>query len=93
LLQYLAFGKPVVATSLPEVARFGDLVYLAGDHDTYVQQFQMALAEGANNAMVEERKQAARAWTWDANVERLDRILFDYQRLHWKADIVDSGER
>lgn len=63
--EYLAAGRPVVATSLPELAQFGAHVVRADDP----QGFAKAVAEAINTPLTEEAIEARRAFareqTWE----------------------------
>ncbi len=64
LYEYLARGKPVVATAMAELAECGDLIYIAGDADDYPAQLDRAVAE--NDPALRERRIAyAAANTWE----------------------------
>ncbi len=69
--EYLAAGKPVVGTPLPELAQFQPLVRVAGDVDGFVGAVEAALAEGDDPQAVAARLAAAAANTWDVRVERM----------------------
>jgi glycosyltransferase involved in cell wall biosynthesis len=69
--EYLATGKPVVGTPLPELAQFQPLVRLAGDVDGFVAAVEAALVEGDDPQAVAARLAVAAANTWDARVERM----------------------
>ena len=69
--EYLAAGKPVVGTPLPELAQFQPLVRLAGDVDGFVAAVEAALAEGDAPEAIAARLAAAGANTWDVRVERM----------------------
>ena len=69
--EYLATGKPVVGTPLPELAQFEPLVRLAGDVDGFVAVVEAALAEGDAPEAVTARLAVAAANTWNIRVERM----------------------
>lgn len=69
--EYLAAGKPVVATPLPELRQFEPLVRLADDADGFVAAVEAALAEGSARHAVAARQAVAAANTWDVRVERM----------------------
>ena len=77
--EYLATGKPVVATAMRELQPLGQVCYVASDHDTFVAEVGRALAERDDPAGQEllgrERRQAAAENTWDSRVAQIDRIL------------------
>lgn len=61
--EYLGAGKPVVATELPEMQQFGDLIETAATHDVYLDALARALA--VDPAANREARQAfAREQTW-----------------------------
>ncbi len=69
--EYLAAGRPVVGTPLPELAQFQPLVRVAGDVDGFVAAVEAALAEGDAPDAVAARLAVAAANTWDVRVERM----------------------
>jgi glycosyltransferase involved in cell wall biosynthesis len=69
--EYLAAGKPVVATPLPELGQFEPLVRLAGDVDGFIAAVEAALAEGDSPQAVTARQAVAAVNTWDVRVERM----------------------
>ncbi|HYB95510.1 MAG TPA: ElyC/SanA/YdcF family protein [Vicinamibacterales bacterium] len=76
--EYLAMGKPVIATDLPEVRRFneqhGDVVRIAGDADTLAASVR-ELAAAAPAQTVERRRSVARANSWHRRIaDMLDLI-------------------
>lgn len=69
--EYLAAGRPVVGTPLPELRQFEPLVRLAGDAEGFIAAVQAALAEGDAPQAVAARLEVAMANTWDVRVERM----------------------
>jgi glycosyltransferase involved in cell wall biosynthesis len=68
--EYLALGKPVVATPLPEFARFGDLVRVAEDPDSLARGIRESIAE--HDPDLPRRRQAfADANSWDQRIDQL----------------------
>jgi glycosyltransferase involved in cell wall biosynthesis len=68
--EYLAFGKPVVATRTDAMSIFEKHVYLAEDYNEYVQMIQLALRE--NNEVIEnDRIDFARNHVWEKSVNLL----------------------
>jgi glycosyltransferase involved in cell wall biosynthesis len=68
--EYLALGKPVVATPLPELARFGDLVRVAGDADSFGRGIREVIVD-TNSVLPERRRAFADANSWDSRVDQL----------------------
>lgn len=67
LREYLASGRPVVATPLPEVVRFVPHVRVAGDAEGFVREVAAAL-EGPRDLRAERRALLVRE-SWEARAE------------------------
>ncbi|MCS6842805.1 MAG: glycosyltransferase [Caldilineales bacterium] len=86
--EYLAVGKPVVGTALPELAQFGDLVHIAAgqwpepgrpagqtDAESFIAAVEAALAEADDPDRAARRQAFAAANTWDHRVARMVELL------------------
>jgi hypothetical protein len=71
IYEYLAAGKPVVATRLAELQDFSDWVYLASGPEEFVAQVENAAAEGRDPELAVLRKQAVEHETWDNRAHSL----------------------
>ncbi len=69
--EYLAAGLPVVATALPEMSQFGDLVRIASDREGWLQAVSSALHESADDPIRDQRRAFAASQTWDMRAEAL----------------------
>jgi glycosyltransferase involved in cell wall biosynthesis len=77
LNEYLAIGKPVVATPIDAVKRyFGGVVDIATNSEEVAAAIQRALSSGGI-ATPEERRAVASRNTWDRRVDLLDKWLCD----------------
>ena len=74
LYEYFASGVPVVSARLPEVERYGSLVYIAQNRGDFENQIGLALLED-DSAKRAKRVAIARESTWDARVDELLRHL------------------
>jgi GT2 family glycosyltransferase/glycosyltransferase involved in cell wall biosynthesis len=82
--EYVSLGKPVVATPMPELEPYRELLYTATSAEHFVQQLDVALRE--DDAALRERRIAlARANTWSARVDTLRDAVRD---LHVKVSII-----
>jgi len=67
LYEYLAAGRPVVATALPELEPFRHLVRVAQDAPDFVAQVELALAED-DPSLPQQRLAAVQGHTWNQRV-------------------------
>lgn len=75
LFEYLAAGKPVVSTPIPEVADLRDVVRIAGDAAGFEASIAAALEEAEDPERLRQRIEAAQRNTWDHRVADIARIL------------------
>jgi glycosyltransferase involved in cell wall biosynthesis len=75
MFEYMAAGKPVVSTPLPECARHPE-VLVASDAGEFSRQVDRALERRAEPEFVEALRAVALSNTWDARVDAIDRALF-----------------
>jgi glycosyltransferase involved in cell wall biosynthesis len=81
--EYLATGKPVVISPLPEYESMSDVLRIARTHDDWFRLIAEALQEN-DPAAVARRQAAVSNGTWDARAEwvssLIERTLEDKQR-------------
>ena len=83
--EYLAMGKPVVATYTPFMEYFKEFTYLAGSKEEFALQIAKALSEH-NDQLAMSRRNFAFTHTWEANVEAISRLI--EQKL---KPVVETG--
>ncbi len=72
--EYLAMGKPVVATKTPFMEYFKDYTYLASTKEEYISAIERSLAE--NNESLETKRIAfALTHTWENNVNEISKLI------------------
>ena len=72
--EYLAMGKPTVATATAFMNYFKAHTYLAANKEQYIVMIEKALTE--NNPQLEEsRRTYALTHTWDQNVEAICNLI------------------
>jgi glycosyltransferase involved in cell wall biosynthesis len=81
LHEYLAAGRAVVATDLPELRPYENVVRLARTSDDFVQMIGQALGDCSTEA-VDARLAVARDNTWDRRVAEIGSILNPLLRAH-----------
>jgi len=89
LYEYLACGKPVVATDVPAARRLGALVQLVTGSSELATSMDMALANDSPERQ-DQRRGIARQNTWDGRVNQLSAAI--EQRLTEKRFMAQSGD-
>ena len=72
--EYLAMGKPVVATKTITMGVFADHTYLASTKEEYVELIDKALADN-NEDMEAARIDFAQSHTWENNVDEIYKAI------------------
>ena len=79
LYEYLAAGKPVVSTGLPEVCENAShVVLIARDDEDFVKKVEGAVKESQapeNKAVIERRINFAKANSWEQRIETIEKLL------------------
>ncbi len=65
--EYLAMGKPTIATATEAMEYFKDYAYLGKTHQDYIELIELALAENSDEKQ-KERRTFALSHTWENNV-------------------------
>jgi len=65
--EYLAMGKPTIATATEAMEYFKDYTYLGKTHQDYIALIELALAENSDEKQ-KERRTFALSHTWENNV-------------------------
>lgn len=73
--EYLAAGKPVIATDLPALAEFQDSYYCIRSVDDFASALRRALHEDSTVAML--RADMAQKYSWDARMTAIEEIVRD----------------
>lgn len=83
--EYLAMGKPVIATRTIAMEMFKDYVYLAKNKKNYVQLIEIALKEDSKIKR-KERIDFANSHTWENNVKNIYKALLTTNKeILWKS--------
>lgn len=79
--EYLALGKPVVATDTVAMRMFAPYVYLCGHPSAYIAQITAALQEGNNTELQDARKAFALSHTWEQCIQLMGAYLEQTQNV------------
>jgi glycosyltransferase involved in cell wall biosynthesis len=86
MYEYLAAGKPVVSTPLPEVCdNVSELVYIAKDDEDFIRKVEEAVDETKkpeNKTMVARRIRFAQDNSWEKRVDVFERLLRQTLQSH-----------
>ncbi len=76
IYEYLAAGKPVVATSFRDASGFQGVIKVASTREKFIQ---LVLAELGNNSILHRKKRLEFAHTqsWDSRVKRMLNLIFN----------------
>ena len=66
--EYLAMGKPTVATRTEAMQAFEGYVHLAEDLESYIQCIEAAIAEGSDKELSQKRRSFAMGHSWENSV-------------------------
>ncbi len=73
--EYLAAGKPTVATDTEAMRFFSDFVYLCDTPASYLKNIELALAENNISGVNQKRIEFAKSHTWPASVNKLYEVI------------------
>lgn len=80
--EYLAVGKPVVATRTETMEDFADCTYLCQSYEEYIDAITLALKQKDDEQLRQHRIDVARSHSWDNTVQR----VYDAIARHLKAE-------
>ena len=72
--EYLATGKPVVISPLPEYETMGDVLRIARSRDDFLRLVEESLGE-QGDALAHARQRSVASGTWDARAEWVSELL------------------
>jgi hypothetical protein len=75
--EYLATGKPVVISPLPEYEHMHDVLRIARSREDFIKKLEEALAEN-DPSLADRRQDAVRSGTWEARAEWVSEMIDDH---------------
>lgn len=83
--EYLAAGKPVVATNLPELKLISDQVHLAGTSGEFIEKLAIAMSESREDSLGRIRSEWACGQDWSS---RTAELMSRVDELYPKVSII-----
>lgn len=75
LYEYLAMGKPVVATDLPYHRREAENITIARTEEEFADGIVSALETPASRSASAARREIARTYDWDRHLDQIDELV------------------
>ena len=63
--EYLAAGKPVISTPMREVDKFGELVLISQDAESFISAVERALSWSDDSEQIKGRMQVVASYSWE----------------------------
>lgn len=83
--EYLAMGKPIIATKTKAMEMFKDVVYLGATKDEYIDLIEKALTENSEE-LAKKRIHVAKSHTWTNNVNAIYNAIIKATKHNIKWD-------
>ncbi len=85
IYEYLASGKPVVATAMPELLLLKELVYIGEDTESFISKIKQALESKDEPTGIQSRKEFALKNQWSNRAEKLEETI---KSIHPAVSII-----
>ncbi len=80
LYEYLAIGKPIISTALPEVMKYKDFVRIANNPQEFINHIQTAL-EAETATQVIARRNFAGQHSWESRLDNMLEVIVETMRV------------
>jgi GT2 family glycosyltransferase len=77
IYEYLAAGKPVVTTNMPELRMIDDICHVCDDHEEFLGALETAMEESKDVELAAVRRSWAMQHDWDQRAGLLERAISD----------------
>ena len=79
IYEYLAAGKPVVATAMPELLLIEDMLHIGQDAQSYINQLAIAMDEAGDQELADCRSLWAKQHDWGSRAKLLETAIINNQ--------------
>lgn len=79
--EYLATGKPIVSTNLPELKIYGNLIALAKNYTDFIRKCEIFLEKREEKDIIDKKIKLARNNTWESRIERMLSLIARHMSL------------
>jgi GT2 family glycosyltransferase/glycosyltransferase involved in cell wall biosynthesis len=86
--EYLAAGKPVVCTAMPEVIIMDEVVHVGYSQNEFIQKIALAMSEIDNAALRETRREWAKGHDWASRAHQLSEAIYSLESSKPKVSLV-----
>ncbi|CAK9884444.1 MAG: Putative teichuronic acid biosynthesis glycosyltransferase TuaH [Candidatus Erwinia impunctatus] len=86
--EYLAAGKPVVCTAMPEVELISDMVHIGYTNSEFIDNIEVAMNESTDIRLQEVRKSWAKGHAWASRARQLNTELLNLDSKKLKVSII-----
>lgn len=76
MYDYLACGKPIVATNGAGLNMFKDQIYFADDHEKFISAIDRAIKDDSAEKQ-NERRAAVKPHSWKSRADKMTKLIFD----------------
>jgi GT2 family glycosyltransferase/glycosyltransferase involved in cell wall biosynthesis len=86
--EYLAAGKPVVCTAMPEVKLMGDVVHVAESTQEFINHIALAMNEGSDENLRSIRREWAKHHDWASRAHQLSEAMRELDRTKPRVSLI-----
>jgi hypothetical protein len=78
--EYLAIGRPIISTPLPELSEYGDNVAFAVGAQQWIEAIEKALAAGGDESAGARRIRCAAAFSWESRFAMIENLIQRFEK-------------
>jgi len=86
IFEYLAAGKPVVASWIPELEDLQKIIRLSRQEEDFIKNIEAALEDGKNKEMIKLYIRTAQGYSWGNRVEKASELITETLDSHGLTD-------